>query len=250
MAVFISRQIKDGEHLVVGTNLAVPRAGVLLAHFHHCPNLRVGMGIYLSNLLGQERVASFEFLADNRMAVGAESLIPLEQQFSVYRKMDLTFIGGLQIDKYGNTNLIGIGDDHGHLKFRGPGSVGTASITALFKRYFLYSSAHNKKVFVEGCDFISSVGWGAGGAQARRDLGLLGGGPQYAISPLAVMDFEEQSKRMRLRYLIPGVTAQEVLDNTGFELLVHPEIETLAEPDDLELEILRTKVDPEGILRS
>ena len=247
MAVFISRQIQDGEFVSVGTNLPVPRAGVLLAHLHHAPNLILGTGDILTNYAKGGRLEAFEFIADSRAAFGAEGVTAMD--FETLRRVDLFFVGGVQIDKYGNTNLIGIGKDHRHLKFRGPGGAGTATLTALVKRYFIYTNSHTPRIFVEECDFRSTVGWDKGGADARKKLGFPGGGPDYVITPLCVMDFEEETKRMRLKHLAPHTTVEEVVKNTGFELIIPKVIEPIAAPTEQELDTLRTRVDTAGILR-
>jgi len=115
-------------------------------------------------------------------------------------------------------------------------------------RYYLYVASHDRRIFVEKCDFVSTFGWGEGGDHRRR-LGFSGGGPRYCITPLCVFDFEEQSKRMRLHSLHPGVTVDDVLRNTGFEPIVPPNVPQTVLPTDEELRLLRERVDPGGILR-
>ena len=110
--------------------------------------------------------------------------------------------------------------------------------------------AYPPRVFVERCDFVSTVGWGSGGADARRRLGLPGGGPRYCITPLAILDFEEESKRLRLRSVHPGVRPEEVLGRTGFPLIVPDRVDETPAPTREELAILRGRVDPHGLLRS
>jgi glutaconate CoA-transferase subunit B len=108
---------------------------------------------------------------------------------------------------------------------------------------------HSRRVFVERCDFISTFGWGTGGADARRKLGLPGGGPRYCVTPLAVLDFEPESKRLRLRSVHPTVTVADVVAATGFELIVPDRVPLTEPPTQEELEILRSRVDPGGLLR-
>lgn len=247
IAVFIARQMVDGEFVVVGTNLPVPRAGVLLAHLTRCPNLKIGTGDAVGNFLAVERIESVEFVADPRGVVGAEGFLPMDYE-SLGRR-DLFFIGGLQIDQYGNTNLIGIGPDYPRLKFRGPGSIGIASIATHVKRYWIYTNTHNRRVFVAECDYRSSVGWDRGGADARRKLGLPGGGPELVLTPLCAMDFHEETKRMRLKHVMPRSSLAEVVENTGFELIIPERIEPLPPPTTEELRVLRQRVDPQGLLR-
>ncbi|MDP2952282.1 MAG: 3-oxoadipate--succinyl-CoA transferase subunit B, partial [Chloroflexota bacterium] len=104
------------------------------------------------------------------------------------------------------------------------------------------------RVFVKECDFVSTVGWHQGG-DSRQRLGLPGGGPAYVLSPKAVMDFDEETKRMRIKYLVPGVTLEDVVANTAFELVVPDRVEVLPEPTVEEMAVLRAKVDPYGLLR-
>jgi glutaconate CoA-transferase subunit B len=102
---------------------------------------------------------------------------------------------------------------------------------------------------VPKCDFISSVGWATGGADAREKLGLPGGGPALMITPECIMDFDPETKAARLRYLSPGVSVGQVQAKTGFPLPVAPDLGELPTPTDDELYILRHKVDPGGVLR-
>jgi len=158
-------------------------------------------------------------------------------------------VGALQIDPFGNSNLIGLGRDPRRLTLRGPGAIATTTNASYVRRFYLFVNEHSPRVFVPRCDFVSTVGWGEGGADARRRLGLLGGGPRYCITPLAVLDFEETSKRLRLHSVHPGVTVDEVRARTGFELLVPDRVAVTGSPDDDELDILRRRVDPQGLLR-
>jgi len=248
-AIFIARQIRDGEQVLAGTNLEVPRAALLLAHWHHAPNLRVQLGGYMANLLDAQQVDRFSARADfDRLGVpGIESYVPLD--FENLWRVDLTFIGGLQVDRHGNTNMIGLRGAKGGFKMRGPGTVGIATLTTNIRRYFIFVNEHSPRVFVPQCDFISSVGWAQGGADAREKLGLPGGGPQFMITPECVMDFDPDSKSARLRYLSPGVTAEAVQAKTGFPLPVAPEMSEFPPPSEDELHILRRRVDPGGVLR-
>ncbi|MGH7917013.1 MAG: CoA-transferase, partial [Candidatus Binataceae bacterium] len=159
------------------------------------------------------------------------------------------FIGGIQVDAYGNTNLIGIGDDYQRLKFRGPGSVGTPTLSTHVGRYYIVLNSHSPRVLVEKCDYISAFGWGRGGADARQRMGIPGGGPKYCITPLGVMDFAEDSRRMRLHSVHPGVTVEMVKRQTGFELEIPSDVPQTEVPSAHELEVLRTRVDQAGRLR-
>lgn len=251
MATFIARDITDGEEVFVGTNLPVIRAGALLAHLHHGPSMRVMVAHTRTNLYHTPVMEYFELLTDWRGARWAEAYFN-DNEIVMYQKSrrdSVFFVGALQIDRFGNSNLIGLGPDPRRLRLRGPGAIATTTNASHVRRFYLFVNEHSPRVFVPGCDFVSTVGWGAGGADARRRLGLPGGGPRYCITPLAVLDFEETSKRMRLRSTHPGVTAEEVQARTGFELLVPERVPVTTLPTDEELDVLRRRVDPQGLLR-
>ena len=248
MAVFISRQIKNGDYVAIGTNLPVSTAGVLLAHLTHAPDLRISALSYFTNLSEVEQFHDLGQVASPRLARWAEAIWPLDTLLDAVPRMDWCFTGAVQVDMYGNTNLIGVGDDITNLKVRGPGSVGSSSVMATVKQYIVHTGRHNPQVLVKKCDFRSAVGWGDGGDHRAR-LGLPGGGPRYVITPKAIMDFEEGSKRMRLKHLMPGITLDDIVASTGFELVIPADMEEMAPPSAQELELLRTKIDINGVLR-
>ena len=251
IAAFIARDLHDGEFVVVGANLPVPRAGVLLAHLHHGPNMWIGLSATQTNLLKEPVLEPFKFNRDFRAAKWAESYMLHEEAFDSPKLMsDAFFVGGIQIDQYGNSNLIGVGKEYRRLAFRGPGAIGTTTVSTYTKRYYLYLNSHDPRVLVERCDFITSFGWGTGGADARQKLGLPGGGPKYCLTPLCVFDFEEREKRMRLKSVHPGVTVEDVLAKTGFTPIVPTRVPETEPPTTDELAILRRRVDVEGVLRS
>jgi glutaconate CoA-transferase subunit B len=252
VATFISRDIVDGEEVFVGTNLPVIRAGALLAHLHHGPNMRVMVAHTRTNLYHAPVMEYFELLTDWRAARWAEAYFN-DNEVVLYQKSrrdSVFFVGALQIDPHGNSNLIGLGADPKRFKMRGPGGIATPTNSSHVQRFYLYVNEHSRRVFVEKCDFVSTVGWGKGGVDARRVLGLPGGGPRYCMTPLAILDFDETSKRLRLRSVHPGVALEEVLARTGFPLLVPDHVPVTEAPTRDELAILRTRVDTQGLLRT
>ena len=251
LACFLARDLNDGEELQVGVALPIPEAAVRLAHLMHGPNMEL---IFLGarmNVHHLERVPLPAFGWDRRVVRWAESFSDRGHRFDQVKDWHrrVFFIGGIQVDPYGNTNLIGVGQDHQRLKFRGPGSVGTPTLTTHVGRYYIVLNSHSPRIFVPKCDFVSTVGWGAGGADARQRLGLPGGGPRYCVTPLCIMDFSEDDKRMRLRSVHPGVSVADVLRETGFPLIVPPLVPTTELPSVEELRVLRERVDWVGALR-
>jgi glutaconate CoA-transferase subunit B len=203
------------------------------------------------NVADLETIPMPAFGWDRRVVRWSESYSDTGHRFDRLKDWSnhVFFIGGIQVDRFGNTNLIGIGPDYRHLKFRGPGSVGTPTLSTHVGRYYIVLNGHSPRLLVERCDYISAYGWGSGGADARRKLGLPGGGPKYVVTPLCVMDFEEETRRMRLHSLHPGVTAATVRESTGFELVIPPSVPTTEPPTAEELSALRTRVDTAGRLR-
>ena len=245
VAAWIADQLNDGESVWAGTNLPVPRAGLMLAHWTRCPNLRVLLSFYQHNFAGGESPPSSEMFADGRLRYGGELHLMDHSgvAFSHIRDIDVFFVGGLQVDAHGNTNLIGIGDGDGGFKLRGAGPAGATSFSADCDRYFVYMTRHNPRVFVEACDFVSTVG-----PARRRELGLPGGGPEKVISPMGIFGFDEQD-RLQLESTMPGTTPEKVQAATGFDLTISEEVSEMPTPSDDQLDVLRTQVDRDGYLR-
>ena len=251
MAVFLARQLRDGDILRVGVAMPVVDAAVRLAHLMHGPNMELVFFGARMNVSHLHHLPMPAFGWDNRVVRWAESFSDTGYRFERMKDWHnhVFFIGGVQVDPYGNTNLIGVGPNYNRLRFRGPCPVGTATLSTQVGRYFIVLNSHTSRIFVERCDYISAYGWGTGGADARRRLGIPGGGPEYCITPLCVMDFTEEQKRMRISSLHPGVSAADVQARTGFELETREAVPHTEPPSAEELRVLRTRVDLDGFLR-
>lgn len=252
MAVFLARDLNDGEELQVGVALPVPEAAVRLAHIMHGPNMDL---VFLGARMNVHHLDSLPLPAygwDRRVVRWSEAFSDRGHRFDRVKAWGkrVFFIGGIQVDKHGNTNLIGIGKDPNALKFRGPGSVGTPTLSTHVGRYYIVLNSHSSRILVNECDFLSTIGWGDGDPQARKNLGIPGGGPKYCVTPLCIMDFTDDTKHLRLKSLHPGVTIEEVVDNTGFSLIIPEEVPTTDLPTAEELHVLRTRVDRTGVLRA
>lgn len=251
MATVLARDLVDGEWVEVGANLPVPRAGVLLAHLTRGPNMTVMIAMTKANVQSEPVIEEFELITDQRAMRWAEAYYihnDLVENMK-FRRKGVFFAGALQIDPYGNSNLIGIGSDYKKLKFRGPGAIGVCNATVMNSRFHLVLNSHDKRILVPKCDFISAFGWGSGGDDARTKIGLPGGGPKYVVTPLCVMDFEEGSKRMRLKSVHPGVSVEDVVTNTGFEIIIPQAVPQTEAPSKEELQVLRERIDVRGALR-
>ncbi len=159
--------------------------------------------------------------------------------------IDFGFLGGAQIDPFGNLNSITIGE-HDHPKARLPGSGGGNDVGShCWKTVAIMQ--HDTRRFVPQTDFLTTPGY-LSGPGSREAAGLpKGTGPAFVVSTLALMDFDPQTCRMRLKATHPGVSAEEVLASTGFELLVAESVEQTAPPSAEELRLLREEIDPEKL---
>ncbi|MCU0561090.1 MAG: hypothetical protein MUD16_12970 [Desulfobacterales bacterium] len=239
MIVAAARQIREGEIAIVGTGL--PMAATTLAMHTHAPNLNYIVETGIGDLMPMHASLS---VADTRLLGAAKPAFVrniLEALgFLVQRGLaDLGFLGGAQIDMYGNLNATCVGD-YAKPKKRFPGSGGANPIASCSKRVLIIIR-HEKRRFLERVEYITSPGHLQGGA-TRREAGLRGGGPDRVITDLGIMDFEPESKRMRVVSLHPGVSREKIQEATGFPLLFAPEVAETPLPTAEELSILRNKV--------
>jgi glutaconate CoA-transferase subunit B len=161
--------------------------------------------------------------------------------------VDYTFLGGAQIDPYGNLNSTLIGTDYSKPRVRLPGSGGANDLASLCWR-ILVVTAHDRRRFVEKLDFLTTPGY-LTGPGAREAAGLpTNTGPYRVITDLAVMGYHENTKRMQVLSVHPGVPLEEVRARTGFELGVVEPLTVTAAPTDDELRLLRVEVDPHRYL--
>lgn len=247
MAVAISREMVDGEFGAIGAASHIPLAGLRLAQMTHAPNLSFMCGG--SGGLNPTFERLVESAADYRNLINSEYRYSLSDvvDFEAGMRLDFSFLGGMQIDKYANVNMAMIGD-WDNPKVRGPGTIGLIFLGG-FRSTYLYTQHHNPRIFVDRVDFVSGGGWLSGGDSRSKVFRKESDGPRRVFTPLGVFDFEPESKHMRLRSTHPGVTVDQVRKATGFELLVADDAGDTEPPTAHELELLHTRIDPDGVLR-
>jgi glutaconate CoA-transferase, subunit B len=175
-------------------------------------------------------------------AVMATSMADV-MQFCQRGLVDSTFLSGVQIDPYGNLNSTFIGGTHDKPRVRLPGSGGANDLASFCWRTLIVMK-HDTKKFAANLDFLTTPGY-LSGPGAREAAGLPANtGPWRVITDLCVLDFGPETKRMRVRSLHPGKTLEQVRSATGFELEVCDSLCATLEPNDRQLHILRTEVDP------
>jgi glutaconate CoA-transferase subunit B len=250
VACHVSRQVPRHGSAFVGAALPSLRAGVLLGHLLRAPSLRMLISMTTTNLHDVDEIGEFSFITDWRSARWAEHYRIVEDIFSGMRRIaqwEGFYVGALQIDPYGNSNLLGLRNGNGGFRMRGPGSIGTPSVTAVANSFRLVVNRHDPRTFVAECDYVSCPGWLDGAADARERLGLRGG-PTQVLTPLAVLGFGPD-RRLRVDSVHPGVTLEQVQAATGFPIEAADDLGETEPPTEEELEVLRTRVDPHGVLR-
>ena len=241
MICVAARLLENGKTVGVGTG--APCAAAMLAQKTHAPDLFVVFEAGgLAPLLPSMPIS----VGDSRTSYRALMATSMGDVLDACSRgmVDYTFLGGAQIDAYGNLNSTVIGN-HKKPKVRFPGSGG-ANDFASFCWRTLVMTQHDKRRFVEKLDFITSPGYLTGHG-AREAAGLpTGAGPYKVITNLAVLGYDEKTRRMKVESLNPGVTFDQVQANTGFELLRAADITETEPPHEEELRILRNEVDPYG----
>ena len=242
MVVTFSRAMSNDTRAFNGAVSFIPVCGYLLARRTHAPDLVWGASSIAVDADPDEIGDST--LSDSLWG-GASMLSNSPFDFWSYAqgaRYNTFAFRGAQMDAYGNVNNTVIGP-YDAPKVRLPGGGGMADLGAMIPRIYLWSSTHDPRTFVDQLHFRSGIGWGDGGDHRER-MGMPGG-PQLCITNLCVFDFEPASKRMRLASLHPGVTADQVQEATGFEVVMpEGDIPTTPKPNAEELHILRTEVDP------
>ena len=235
-----ARFLEDGSTVVVGTG--APCAAAMLAQRTSAPNLMVffeagGVGPILPTMpisVGDSRTFYRGLMASSM----AEIMEHCQRGF-----VDYCFLGGAQIDMYGNLNSTMIGTDLQHPKVRFPGSGGANDLASLAWRTMMITVQDSRR-FTPKLDFITSPGY-LTGQGAREAAGLPPGtGPYKVITDLGVIGFDDETKRMRVESVHQGVTREKVVESTGFELLWAPAASETPPPTEDELRVLREEVDP------
>lgn len=244
MAVAMARQVKDGSTIIVGTGL--PLVAASLAKNSTAPNVCL---CFETGMIDGGPVEVPTSVSDMRIAYNASALWPQYRYFgfqaTAYKKnkIDIGFLGGAQIDPFGNLNSTVIGD-YWKPKARFTGSGGANGIATNCDTVIMMK--HQKRRFCEKVDYITSPGWGDG-PDGRKKNGLPEVGPRAIVTELGIMKFDAKTKRMYLAEYFPGVTPQQIQENTGFEMDLSRAIES--EPPTQEiLDILLKKVDPQRLM--
>jgi glutaconate CoA-transferase subunit B len=240
MVVCAAREIQDGEVVFVGMRL--PLIAFALAKRTHAPN---AIGLFELGLVRDAPSPELLYtMGDPPNILGAEWATRMVNVMGLLAqgRADLGFIGGAEVDRYGNLNTSRIGDwKQPTVKL--PGSGGGADIASLAKRLAVIL-AHDQRRFRERVDFITSPGYGEGGNWRTR-VGLPRGGPGAVITTLGVLGFDPETGEALLRSYHPFTSVEHIQANTGWPLRLAPDLAPTPEPTPEELRIIR-ECDPQG----
>jgi glutaconate CoA-transferase subunit B len=235
-----ARLLEDGKTAAVGTG--VPCAAAMLAQKTTAPHLVI---VFEAGGVAPILPTMPISVGDSRTfyrAVMATSMCDVMETCQ-RGLIDYTFLGGAQIDPYGNLNSTMIGDDYTRPRIRLPGSGGANDLASLCRRILVVTN-HDRRRFVPKLDFLTTPGY-LTGPGAREAAGLAPGtGPFRVITDLAVLGYHEDTKRMEIVSLHPGVQLEQVKEATGFELGIRDPLGVTRAPSEEELRILREEIDP------
>ena len=242
LAVTASRLLEDRR--IVFAGVGIPLVASVLARATHAPHLTI---VVEGGVVGPDILPGRLPISTNEMRAGRRAMmLPSITQTFLYAQRGFFhygFLGGAQIDPHGNINTSVIGPVE-RPRVRLPGSGGACDIISHCRKIFVVT-AHERRRFVERVDFITSPGY-LGGGDARRQAGLLFGEIAGVVTDLALLDFDPESRRMRIKALQPGVEIERVREATGFALGRAEEVGRLSPPTEHELDVVRT-LDPDRL---
>jgi glutaconate CoA-transferase subunit B len=242
MIINAARLLRDGDVVFVG--VGQPNLACNLAKRTHAPDLVM---IYEAGVIGAEPARLPLSIGDPTLVSAALSVVSMYDVFSLYLQrgnIDVGFMGGAQIDRFGNINATVIGSDYAHPKTRLPGSGGAQEIAAWANRCYLMTP-HQKRRFPERVDFITSAGF-LTGRPARQATGVRGAGMMAVVTDIGIMEPDE-SGELILTAVHPTRSAEDARANTGWDLKVAKDLKVTAGVGEQELKILREDLDPAGI---
>lgn len=240
MVTASSRLLADGQVTFVGIGL--PNLACNLARRLHAPNLVL---IYESGAVGATPERLPISIGDPALVTDSLSICSMYDIFCNYLqggRIDVGFLQGAQIDRYGNINTTVVGD-YATPKVRLPGSGGACEIAILAKKV-LVMAPQSKRSFPEKVDFVTSPGF-LDGPGRREAFGMPGGGPAAVITNLGCYEFVEGE--MTLVALHPGCTVEEVRANIGWDVRIADTLAETPAPTDEELRIIREELDPQHL---
>ena len=244
MIIAAARALEGVRTVFVGVGM--PNVACNLARLTVAPGLEL---IYESGVYGARPARLPLSIGDPTLVSGAAAVVSMADLFGLYLQgghIDVAFLGGAQVDRFGNLNTTVIGE-YGQPRVRLPGSGGAAEIAINARRVF-HMIRLSRRSFVAKLDFVTSPGH-MPGATSRERTGLRGGGPELVVTDLALLDFDNRQREMQLVSLHPGVSVEQVRAEVGWDLCQAAQLRETPPPTSEELRLLREDLDPTGLYR-
>jgi glutaconate CoA-transferase subunit B len=242
-----ARELEDNKVIFAGTGL--PMVGITLAQLTNGPGI---IPVFEAGAVGPTLDRSLPLsVGDSRTTSKANFIQGLNSAFELTQRgfIDIGFIGGAEVDTYGNLNSTMIGsfpENYMKPKVRLPGSGGAGDMSCSCTHTILIVQ-HEKRRFVEKLQYVTSIGHLDGSKDARKRAGLQGKGPKRVITTKAVMGFDDESRKMKILATMPGETVESIQDETGFELMVDDNVFEYKPPTTEEIRLIREVIDPTQI---
>jgi len=239
MAVAAAHLLKDKQNVVVGIGL--PQIATILAQNTHAPNINI---IYEHGVVNPQPIEMGVGIADPRLWYQADYFTSFVGALGCLLQkglVDVGFLGGLQIDQYGNLNSTLVKTNSGTRHFTGSGGAGDI---ATFAKNIFVMIRHEKRKIVDTLDFVTSVGYYKGNT-SRQDKGLPNCESIKVITNLCVFGFNNEEKKIQIDSIHPGVTKERIKENTGAPVLISDSIKMTEEPTKEEIDLLENQIDPQ-----
>jgi glutaconate CoA-transferase subunit B len=234
MTIAAARALGNDDICFVGIGL--PSAACNLARLTHAPRLTL---VYESGTLDTKPLVLPLSIGDGELCETALTTVPVLEMFQYWLqggRITVGFLGGAQVDRYGNLNSTVVGS-YAHPKVRLPGSGGATEIATNCERIFIVMP-HGVRAFVETLDFVTSLGHGPTGTE-RRAAGVRTEGPALIVTDLCTMRPHAETREFEVASLHPGVTAEQVREQTGWAVRFQTSVSETPPPRPEELETLR-----------
>lgn len=243
MVIAAAREIRDGEKVFVGMRL--PLLGFAVAKELHAPN---ALGLFENGVIRDWPALESIFTMSDPPNI-ARALVCAGLNDNMYLlqsgRVDLGFLGGAEVDRFGNLNTHWV--EQNGKRTRLPGSGGAADVATMARRSIIIMH-HERRRFLPKVHYVTSPGYGDGGSWRKRN-GLIGGGPSRVITSLGIFSFDLDTREMVLNSNYPGVTVNEIKSETGWPLNIAQDLAETAAPTKEELAAVR-KYDPKGVWTS
>jgi glutaconate CoA-transferase, subunit B len=245
MMIVASARLLEGER-VCFVGIGLPNIACNLAKRTVAPDLQL---VYESGVFGARPARLPLSIGDPTLVTGSTAVTSMFELFAFYLQaglVDVGFLQGSQMDRFGNLNTTVIGGEgYAKPKVRLPGSGGACEIAINAGKVFVMMP-QAKRSFVERIDFRTSPGH-SGDAEHDRARGWIGAGPVAAVTDLATYTFDEATGELTLAAVHPGVTVEQVREATGWDLRVAPDVGETPAPTGEELRLIRQELDPQGV---